>query len=384
MNRNIVVLGLVSFFTDFATAMINPILPIFVVVILNQSMDKLGIIVAVATFVSYAVRLLSGYIADRFGIVKPLVVAGYVISAISKPLIGFSDNYKSVAFLKAFERLGKAIRSAPKDYMISSFTKKKKYGKSFGFHKTLDIGGELGGTLTLFFILLYFSPTEQVIRNIFFLTIIPGIIGVILVAFFVEDVPKVNKIKKVSFKLIEKDKETVKLLIFYFLFVFFIFNDAFFTVQAKEVGISISIIPLLFVVLTAVQTATSYIFGLAIDKYGAKKILLFAYISGIISELLLLQEQPIYTWFAFAFLGLFTVSSLNANRAFIAKNAKNQGSVYGIFYSGVAVFGAIGAYIVGLIWNKFGMELSIIFSLIGTSFITLLFSIYILRNKNYG
>ena len=111
IDKNVVMLGWVSFFTDMASAMINPILPIFVVTILHEGMDKLGIIVAVATFISYSLRLNSGYISDRNGIVKPLVVGGYALSAFSKPLIGLTHSYKGVAALKAFERFGKGLRS---------------------------------------------------------------------------------------------------------------------------------------------------------------------------------------------------------------------------------------------------------------------------------
>jgi len=92
IDTNVVMLGWVSFFTDMASAMINPILPIFVVVTLHEGVDKLGIIVAIATFISYALRLLSGYISDKYGIVKPLVVSGYALSAISKPQRGMVET----------------------------------------------------------------------------------------------------------------------------------------------------------------------------------------------------------------------------------------------------------------------------------------------------
>lgn len=375
IDKNVILLGWVSFFTDLASAMINPILPIYVVTILHEGMDKLGIIVAVATFFSYILRIVSGYIADRYSIVKPLVVAGYGISAISKPLIGLTHSYKSVALLKGLERVGKGVRSAPKDLMISKFTKNKAYGKTFGFHKTLDIAGELSGTIILFLLLSYFGSSEKVIRDIFFATIIPGLIGFILVAFFVKDVVREKKdIQK--FKLQKEDIQVIKSLVFYFLYLLFIFDSSFFTMQAKDVGIKIAIIPVLFIVSTATQTLTSYIFGVWIDRFGVNRMLFFAYVSGILAQIFLFLEKPIFTWFAFGFLGLFTVASLNANRAFIAKNAKNQGYVYGIFYAGVALFGAISALIIGFIWEHFGLTSSVLYSLIGTITITLLFAGY--------
>ncbi len=374
MNKNIVYLGFVSFFTDFASAMINPILPIFVVVYLKEGMDKLGIIVAVATFVSYALRLFSGYISDRFGIVKPLVVAGYTLSALSKPLIGFSVSYKDVAFLKAVERFGKALRSAAKDSMLAFYGKEKKMGRTFGFHKTLDIAGELGGSLFLFFILNLFQKSESVIREIFYFTFIPGFLGLFILIFFVEDVKKTKKIKK--FKFSKEDKKVVKRLFFYFFYILFFFNESFFTMQAKEVGIGISLIPLLFVVSTFSQTLTSYLSGMAIDRFGEGKILLLAYFFGIVAQILLFLQNSFFTWIAYAFLGLFSVFSLNANRAYIAKFSKNKASVYGIFYAGVAFFGAFGAYLTGIIWENFGLKIALSFSLSG---VFVIFSLFFIR-----
>ena len=373
IDKNVVMLGWVSFFTDMASAMINPILPIFVVVVLHEGMDKLGIIVAIATFVSYALRLVSGYISDKYGIVKPLVVGGYALSALSKPLIGLSHGYKSVAALKAFERLGKGLRSAPKDLMISSYSKAHASGKTFGFHKTMDIAGELSGTLILFGLLWYFGQSETVMRTIFYVTLIPGVIGLILVAFFVRDIPRPESLSKQAFSLTQKDRKTIASLLFYFLFLLFIFSDAFYTMQAKQVGIATTVIPLLFVVSTAMQTLTSYAFGIFIDRIGAKRVLAFAYACGVIAQGFLFLQDPIFTWVAYAFLGLFTVASLNANRAFISQHADNRGSVYGVFYAGVALFGAVGAYLSGLIWEHFGMQAALLFSLTGTSILTLLF-----------
>ncbi|WP_281951659.1 MFS transporter [Nitrosophilus kaiyonis] len=377
IDPNVIVLGWVSFFTDMASAMINPILPIFVVVTLHEGVDKLGIIVAIATFISYALRLLSGYISDKYGIVKPLVVSGYALSALSKPLIGFSHSYKSVAALKGLERLGKALRSAPKDLMIASYSKKKASGKTFGFHKTLDIAGEMSGTIIVFLLLYYFGEEEKILRSIFLATIIPGLIGLFLVIFFVKDIKK--EPKQTKFKLTQKDKKAIKRLFFYFGFIFFMFNEAFFTMQAKSVGIAVMLIPVLFMVSTGTQTVTSYIFGIWIDRFGVNKVMALGYISAILALLLLWLQKPIFTWISYAFLGLFTVSTLNANRAFIASFCDNKGSVYGVFYAGVALFGALGAYICGLIWEHFGMNNAIIFSLCGALFLLILF-----LGKNYG
>ncbi len=375
-------LGWVSFFTDMASAMVMPILPIFVVVVLDEGMDKLGIIVAVSTFASYALRLVSGYISDRYGIVKPLVVGGYAFSALSKPLIGFTQSYKSVAGLQVAERLGKGLRSAPKDVMIVQYSRENASGKTFGFHKMMDIAGELSGALILFVLLWYFGQSETVMRNIFYATLVPGIIGLVIVAFFVRDVPKPKSHSKQSFTLTHHDKKTIGALFFYFLFLLFVFSPSFFTMQAKEVGIATTVIPLLFVVSAGVQTLSSYLFGILIDRFGVKWVLAFSYACGTAAQGLLTLQSPVFTWTAYVFLGLFTVASLNANRAFIAQNAYNKGSVYGVFYAGVALFGALGAFIGGLIWEHFDMQIALIYALAGTLVLTVLFLLMKGRHEN--
>ncbi len=378
IDKNVVILGWVSFFTDMASAMITPILPIFIVVVLHEGVDKLGIVVAIATFVSYALRLLSGYISDRYGIVKPLVVGGYALSALSKPLIGLSHGYKSIAGLKALERVGKGLRSAPKDLMISEYSRENASGKTFGFHKTMDIAGELSGTLILFGILWMFGQSETVMRNIFYATLVPGLIGLLLVAFFVRDIHIQRNEGAPQFTFTHRDKAVIRSLMFYFAFIFFMFNEAFFTMQAKGIGIAVTLIPLLFVVSTAMQTIVSYPVGVLIDRIGVRSVLVLAYLSGIAALLLLLAQKPILTWIAYGFLGIFTVVSLNANRAYISENSDNRGAVYGVFYAGVALFGALGAFVCGLLWEHFGMESAMLFSLGGS---VLLFVVYLLGGK---
>jgi MFS family permease len=373
ISKNVIMLGWVSFFTDMASAMITPILPIFVVLVLNEGMDKLGIIVAISTFASYALRLVSGYVSDKYGIVKPLVVGGYVFSALSKPLIGFTEGYKSIAGLQVAERLGKGLRSAPKDVMIVQYSKENASGKTFGFHKMMDIAGELSGALILFILLWYFGQSEMVMRNIFYATLVPGMIGLVLVIFFVRDVPKPKRQTQQSFTLTPQDKKTIGALFFYFLFLLFVFSPSFFTMQAKEVGMATAVIPLLFVVSSGVQTLSSYLLGILIDRFGVKRILAFSYACGAAAQGFLMLQTPFFTWISYIFLGLFTVASLNANRAFIAQSAYNKGSVYGIFYAGVALFGALGAYIAGLIWEHLNMQVALMYALAGTLVLTLLF-----------
>jgi len=375
IDKNIIALGFVSFFTDMASSMITTILPLYIVYILHDGVDKLGFILAIATFISYGFRFLFGYLSDRFQVVKPFVVIGYTISAITKPLLYFSSSWQSVATLRGVERIGKSIRSATKDRLISAYSFGKS-GKTFGFHKMMDIAGEMTGAIIVFLCLFYIGKDISVFKSIFAWSLLPGILAVITVIFFVKDVPYTKKKKKKDFNLSE-DKKLLPLLYIYFGYIFFMFSDSFFIIKAKE-NIGIEFIPLFIVLLTFTQTITSYYFGSLVDKIGVKKILNISYLFGIISMGLLYFD---FILLSFIFLGLFLVSSINSLRSFISNEAINKASIYGVLYSGVALFSSLGAIIIGMIWHNYSQNTAILFSLCGVIIINI---IYVnLLQKNY-
>ncbi len=369
INKNIIALGFVSFFTDLASAMVTSILPIFIVYVLHQGVDKLGFVVAVATFISYGFRVLFGVLSDRLQIVKPFVVAGYFISALTKPLLALSNSWQSVAALRGLERMGKAVRSAPKDSLISEYSGGKS-GKSFGFHKMMDVAGEMSGALIAFGVLYFLGKNETIFRELFAWTLLPGLISVIIAAFFVKDAPYKAK-RKEKFQL-QEDKKLLPVLFIYFAFTFFIFNDSFFIIKAKESGIDIIYIPLFMVLYNFVQTISSYFFGMQIDRFSAKTVLLFAFLIGILAMASLQLNAAVLS---FILLALYTVASLNAIRAFISNKAKNKATVYGVLYGGVAAFSALGATVTGVIWQNFSQRAAVEFSLIGLIVIFAIFPV---------
>ena len=368
INKNIIALGFVSFFTDMASAMVTTILPIFIVYTLNEGVDKLGYVVAIATFVSYSFRILFGYLSDRLQIVKPFVVTGYIISAITKPMLAFASSWHQVAILRGAERVGKAIRSATKDSLISTYSQGSS-GKSFGFHKMMDVAGEMSGALIAFLALYLFGKSADIFKDIFLWTLLPGILSIVIVIFFVQDTPYKAKKEYAKFDF-DSNKKIIGVLILYFLFIFFLFNDSFFLVVAKDLGIDIAFIPLLMVLYNFVQTLLSYYFGVQIDKKHPSIILAISMLFAIASMFALYINQVIL---AFILLGVFTVASLNAIRAWISKDATNKGTIYGIFYGGVAIFSSLGATIIGNIWHHFGREDAIIYSIVGMSIVGCLY-----------
>jgi len=367
IDSNIIAMGWVSFFTDMASSMVTTLLPIFVVYVLDESVEKLGYIIAIATFVSYALRIVFGYLSERYGIVKPFILFGYLLSAITKPLLGFANSYGDVAALRSFERVGKAMRSASKDALISYYSQKKAEGKSFGLHKMMDVSGEMFGSVIIVMLFLSVSLDDSLlIRHIFEWTLLPGMLGVLIILFFVKDMKKPPKSHKLV--IVKADYRLLWMLGSYFLFLLFFMSDQYFILHAKSLGMTMVEIPLLVIVSTLTQAVLSYYSGLIIDKTGSKSVLFIASVFGILSLLALKNN---FIWMAFVLFGIFNVTSLNAMRTYIAVNALSKAFVYGVFYAGIAVFSALGALIVGFIWGDYGFVYAVDFSLGGSFLISM-------------
>ena len=357
-----------------ASSMVTTLLPIFIIYVLNEGVDKLGIIIAVSTFVSYAFRILFGYFSDKYQIVKPFVVIGYCISAVTKPLLYFSTSYLSVAILRSAERMGKAIRASSKDVLISSFVKNKEHGKTFGFHKMMDVSGEMLGALSIFVVFMFYSQDVSSIRNIFAFTLIPSLVAVFIIITFVQDKPYITNTTKPKESIVvnKQDLQLLHILFIYFGFMFFLMSEQFFIVKAKEDGYDISMIPVFIIALTFTQSITSYYSGVLTDKIGTFKSLVLSFMFAIIS----IAFIQVSLWVSFVFLGLFTVLSLNTMRIFISSKAVSKGFVYGIFYGGVAVFSALGALAIGLIWETYGVDTVMAFSGIGMGVMLIILLVY--------
>jgi MFS family permease len=255
--------------------------------------------------------------------------------------------------------MGKAIRSASKDSLISAYSKERSHGKTFGFHKMMDIAGELSGAFIIYLILTYVSHNESIIRDIFMYTAIPGIIATIIVIFFVKDVPykKAKKIIVIS----EDDKQLYPILFLYFMFIFFIMSEQFFILYAKNIGYTLADIPLFIMLFTLVQTLISYYGGILSDKLGLFYTLGISFLLGLFAVFML----KVNLWVSFVSLGFFTVISLNALRAYISEHAISKGYVFGILYAGIALFSSLGALVIGYIWKFYGFEYVYIFSILG-------------------
>src|SRR3989338_4842248 len=157
LKNNVIKLGWVSFFTDVSSEMIFPILPIFLTTVLKANMAVVGIIEGIAESTSSILKLFSGWLSDKLKRKKILVFSGYGISIFTKPILALATSWWHVLFVRFFDRVGKGIRTAPRDALIAASTTKGSRGKSFGIHRMMDTLGAVVGTLIAFLLLSYFA-----------------------------------------------------------------------------------------------------------------------------------------------------------------------------------------------------------------------------------
>ena len=173
LPREVWLLGWVSFFTDTATEMIYPLLPLFLTRVIGASAMSLGVIEGIAEAANSALKIVSGRLADKWGTAKPLVLIGYGLSSAVRPLIGLASSWIDVLTLRFVDRLGKGVRGAPRDAMLVTFADATSRGRVFGFHRAMDHAGAVLGPLVAA-CFLYFYPGEY--RTLFALALIPGLI----------------------------------------------------------------------------------------------------------------------------------------------------------------------------------------------------------------
>ena len=193
INKNIFLLGIVSFLTDISSEMIFSVFSIFLTVILGASVVLLGIIEGLADFASSSLDYISGFLSDKTGKRKRFAILGYGFSTLAKSMLLFTNSVILASAFRVIERLGKSFRGPPRDAWISSFTDKSNRGFSFGVHKALDKAGAVLGPLIAYWILTSFGQNAGTFSLLFWIAMVPALAAVILLAFLKDKPAKPSK-----------------------------------------------------------------------------------------------------------------------------------------------------------------------------------------------
>jgi MFS family permease len=375
--------------------MIYPLLPIFLSLSLGASTFAVGLIEGAAESASSLLKLASGYLSDKFAKRKIPIFGGYGIAGVVRPLIGLSTSWTQVLFLRLIDRVGKGIRSAPRDALIADSIAPEKRGLAFGFHRAMDHLGAVIGPL-IAFVLLYFladdhnQPTADEYSQVFLAASIPAFLALIVIAFFVKDSPSSvvsSQSQKQKENAIDDERRTTgkfnpnfkRYLLILALFTLANSSDAFLLLRAQEAGVSLVMIPILWTFLHIIKVLSSLVGGDLSDRIGRKKLIFTGWILYALvyaGFAFVSNEQEI--WILFALYGLYFGLTEGAEKALVADLVPpdKRGTAFGWYHLafGIAVFPA--SLLTGAIWKYAGATAAFLTcALIATTAALLLFTV---------
>lgn len=367
LTHNIFVLGLVSLFTDLSTEMSYAIIPIFLKEVLKAQPVFIGLIEAIAESTASILKTFSGYISDRLKKRKLFIFIGYTLSAVVKPLLALATQSWHVLIMRFADRFGKGIRTAPRDALIAESTKEDYYGRAYGFHRAMDTMGAILGPLLAFMIL---SISHQNYRLLFALAFIPGLIAILLIIFGVKEIIQETKIIfKFSFKYINTQLKTFLIIII--IFTLGNSSDAFLLLRARELGLGVPLIPILWLVFNISYFLWSYPAGVISDRIGRKKTIIFGFlIYAVTYTFLALNNRTALLWPIFIMYGLYYGFTEGNLRAYVADltSPEHRGTIFGIYHTIVGIILLPANLLMGYLWQRFGFGIALltgaIFSLI--------------------
>jgi MFS family permease len=398
--RAVIMLGIVSLFTDAASEMIYPLVPVYVAA-LGSGAVILGMIEGIAESTSSLLKLVSGILSDKIGKRKLLVLIGYSISSLIRPLTGIVSSAWQIIIIRMSDRVGKGIRTAPRDALIASSVDESIRGKSFGFHRAMDHTGAVIGPvlaiITLLILFLGFGLRDSLtaLRLTFILSLIPGLLAVLTIIIFVkESAPGERNTRPFSFSLKEYDTNFRNYLMIMVLFTLGNSSDAFLLFRVQEAiqrsgavvklvnnipaldrmvsnfgnaeaqsrVINILFLPLVWAFFHIIKVIFSTPLGTLSDRIGRKTVIntgwgiyVFVYFSFAFLIFLSPEMQIVATFVLFAVYALFYAFSEGAEKAFVADlvSDNRRGTAYGLFSFSVGLGALPASIIFGFLYSYF-------------------------------
>ncbi|KGP75360.1 MFS transporter [Desulfosporosinus sp. Tol-M] len=274
LERNIFFVGITSFFTDTTTKMVYAIMPLFLMT-LGATKTEISLIEGIAESTASVLKALSGWWSDKIGKNKPFMIIGYAFTAILSPLFSIVTSPLQVLIIRFTERVGKGIRTAPRDSVIAGSSEDNTKGKSFGFHKAMDNSGAILGPLLAFGILALF-PGDY--RKVFIFAAIPGLLGLISLIFFVKEAKrdKADCLGKITLK--DFSPKYYAFLGIIFIFTLGNSTDALLLIKASDIGVQDAFIPVIYLIFNSVSVMCSVPAGILSDKIGRERLIIFGYL----------------------------------------------------------------------------------------------------------
>ena len=370
ISKQVFILGMVSLFTDIASEMLYPVTPIFLITVLGSSMAVVGVIEGIAEVIAGLLKGYFGNLSDKVGKQSIFVVLGYGISALAKPLPGVFQNIPVVLTSRVSDRIGKGIRTAPRDALLASYSDGNS-GAVFGFHRGMDtLGAAIGPVVAL--ILLNFYPNNY--QLIFLIAFIPSVVAVFFTLLVKDRQTSSESKSRKNYLEFWKSapKQYKKVLILISIFSLVNSSDVFLILKSQNITNSSSLAILGYVFYNLIYAAVSYPLGGLSDKLGKQKVFSFGLIIfSLVYFGFAVVDNINVIWILFALYGIYAASTEGVSKAWISDliPKEQRGSAIGLLTMLTSFSVMIGSFLTGILWDKFGSQIPFLFSAIISLFI---------------
>lgn len=359
------VLGFVSLFMDISSELVHSLLPIFMTTVLGASMVTLGIIEGVAEGIAATTKVFSGALSDYFRKRKILVVIGYAMGALSKPVFPLATSIGWVFGARFVDRIGKGIRGAPRDALIADITPPPLRGAAYGLRQALDSAGAfVGPVLAVVFMIMFTND----IKAVLWIAVIPAFIAVFLLIVALREPEPTESTTCSRNHLTLRDAKRLPLRYWFIVmlgavFTLARFSEAFLILRAQDVGLAIAYVPAIMIVMNIVYSLFSYPAGVAADRLSARKLLVFGLGLLVVADVILaMAVSPPLAFLGVTFWGLHMAFTQGLLSKLVADTAPSDllGTAFGVFNlvsGGVLLLASV---IAGSLWSIYGASATFI------------------------
>ena len=359
LPRNVWVVTATSFLTDVSSEMLSNLIPLFLANILKTGTAVIGLIDGIAETTASLMKIYSGWLSDKLGKRKWLTVLGYGLSTIAKPFLYFASSWHWVLGVRFADRLGKGIRTAPRDALVAGSVDEKQRGLAFGIHRAGDTAGAFLGLLIAALIIWLTQKGSnllqvQTFKIIILVSIIPALLAVLVLALGAREVKAANPSQVPLLSMKGMDKRFKIFLGTVVLFTLGNSSDSFIILRGQERGLSLLQIMAMLMTFNLLYALFSGPLGALSDRIGRRKLIIGGWLTyGLVYLGFALSQTGWQVWMLFGFYGLYYAATEGTAKALIADlvPAERRGTAYGLFNAAVGLMALPASAIAGLLWQ---------------------------------
>ncbi|HCC48354.1 MAG TPA: MFS transporter [Elusimicrobia bacterium] len=355
LTRNVTFLGVVSGLTDISSEMLYPIVPVFLTTVLGAPMQVVGLIEGAAEATASFVKIIGGRLSDKHGVRKPFVVAGYSLSAISKPVLALAASWQFVLFSRFIDRVGKGLRTSARDALIAGSVDKAHWGKAFGFHRAMDTLGAALGPLAALAMIHYMGAEKPDYRLIFLAAFIPALLGVGVLIWFVKEKARQAVPAGSAPAAVPVSADFKVFVALYAIFALGNSSDVFLIMKARSMGFTLTQVILAYTGYNLIYALLASPAGWLSDRLGKVKTMCFGF--AVFAAVYLgfaLAKQPWMVWGLFALYGFYGAFNEGIAKAVIAhlSSGANRATAMGYFQGALGFLTFAASALAGFLWDQ--------------------------------